>query len=514
MTQLLRGGAVRAARAATSTAGPAATAGWRLAPGVRQLADHRLVGGTPFRVARLSPAGAEIIASLLGSTEQPEPGTPPAALAARLVRYGMLIAPPLAPVAVRDITVVIPARTSPERAGRLLAHIPVGVPVVLVDDGSAEPLGRYLAASPGLRHLRHEKSLGPAAARNAGARLASTRWIAFVDTDVVPGPDWLGRLSAHLRAPGVVAVAPRVVSAPSGGLTGLVETYSAGLNLGPTAADVGPGSPVSYVPTALLVVARAAFEGVGGFDPELLAGEDVDLVWRLRACGRIRYEPDIVAIHDPQRSLPELLRRRVFYGSSAAQLDRRHPGVLRHVDVSVWSFGPWLLGLAVHPALGVVAGAATVVAAPFTLRQLPRADALRLAAGGQLLATGALGRWLVRPLWPLTLALVALVPGRRRVLVAAVGAGVVDLVCRAVREDLGARPGPAAPVLIGSLVGRTVDDLAYSLGIWQSCLHGRRLAPLYPRVRQLGDLPGTARVRAFAGRHTRGPHGRPATPAR
>src|ERR687894_221807 len=39
---------------------------------------------------------------------------------------------------------------------------------------------------------------GPARARNLGWRVARTPWIAFLDDDVVPDPDWYERLAADL----------------------------------------------------------------------------------------------------------------------------------------------------------------------------------------------------------------------------------------------------------------------------------------------------------------------------
>ena len=77
-----------------------------------------------------------------------------------------------------------------------------------------------------------------------------------------------------------------------------------------------PGSRVSYVPTAALLVRRSALDSVaiddaaipapghlagpgplssrGVFDPALRYGEDVDLIWRLHDAGwRVRYEPSV-----------------------------------------------------------------------------------------------------------------------------------------------------------------------------------------------------------------------------
>ena len=77
-----------------------------------------------------------------------------------------------------------------------------GCPVVVVDDGSAEP-SEVAAVAAGARLLRHERARGPAAARNAGLRAAGTELVAFLDSDCVPEAGWLERLAGHLTDPRV-----------------------------------------------------------------------------------------------------------------------------------------------------------------------------------------------------------------------------------------------------------------------------------------------------------------------
>lgn len=452
---------------------------WAWAPGVLRLRDDRVAGGAPFRVVRLSADGATGIRSLLGTTD-PAPASL-VALAARLVRYGLLVEPAagadvIGPV--DDVTVVIPALSAPGPVATVLAAVPHGVPVIVVDDGSPQPLQDALVRDA-LTVLRHASPQGPAAARNAGAAAAGTTWIAFVDADVDPEPGWLARLLAVARADAeVVAVGPRIRSRASHGLGGLVEQYAGGLDLGAVAADVAPGGPVGYLPTALLLVDRSAFERAGGFDEQMRVAEDVDLVWRLGAEGVIRYVPSVVAWHEPRATLGEVLRRRQFYGSGAALLEVRHPGVVRHADVSVFSFVPWLLGLAVRPWIAVLGAAASVAVAPRMFPSLPAGDALRLAAYGQGVAFVSLGRFAIRPWWPVTVALCIVSPRRRRVLAAVAVSGVVDIVRRARRdEDVAWRAMPAV------VLSRVLDDLAYSVGVFQGALRTRRPGPLLPRVR-------------------------------
>ena len=89
-------------------------------------------------------------------------------------------------------TIVIPTRDRPhllERAVRsALAQTVEDIQVVVVDDGSAEPVTLGLE-DPRLLVVRNPRPLGPSAARNAGLRVAEAAWVTFTDDDdeLLPG---------------------------------------------------------------------------------------------------------------------------------------------------------------------------------------------------------------------------------------------------------------------------------------------------------------------------------------
>jgi GT2 family glycosyltransferase len=215
--------------------------------------------------------------------------------------------------------------------------------LVVVDDGSSDATAiAAVCRRFGARLVRRERAGGPAAARNEGLAHVKSELVAFLDSDCVAPPDWIERLAGHFDDPRVAAVAP------------LVRGRLSPLDMGPRAAEVGPGRRVAYVPSAALVVRRAVL-GDPAFDPGLRYGEDVDLAWRLVAAGwRVRYEPDVVVQHAERDSI----RRRFLYGTSAAPLARRHPGKLRHVIVRPWPAATLALLAVRRPRAAVLAYAA------------------------------------------------------------------------------------------------------------------------------------------------------------
>lgn len=440
-----------------------------LDPGVRRIDGGRvLVGGSPLRLLRVTAAGAELVDRLAAGERVPVTGA-----GARLVRKLLdagIAHPRLDAVEPRlrpgDVAVVIPLRGSAADVGPTLAALPADVgEVVVVDDGSTPPIA---GLPPGVRVLRHERSAGPGPARETGWRATARPVVAFVDAEVVPVTGWLDALLRHLADPAVAAVAPRIVPAGGTGALARYEAEASPLDMGPAPAVVRPGSTVPYVPTAALVVRRDALDEVGGFDPALRFGEDVDLVWRLAAAGlTVRYDPAVTATHPVRPDARSWLAQRFAYGSSAGPLAARHGAAVAPLRVSGWSGAAWALAAVGHPRLGlaVAAGSTAALARKLDRLEHPGAEAVRLAGRGHLLAGRTIAQ-AVRRTW-LPVAVGAAVARRRlrpAVAAAVLGPAVVDV----------ARRGPAAAGL------HLADDAAYCAGVWAGSWRARTAQALLP----------------------------------
>ena len=455
----------------------AAPAGMRLRPDPG-LAVHAhgtvLIGGSPLRLLRLGPRGADQVRAWWDGA--PVAGRPAARrLARRLLDAGMAHPELAGGPSAGEVTVVIPVRDRAPELARCLAAL-AGLRVIVVDDGSADPGPvAAAAAAAGARYLPRASNGGPGAARNTGLAAVSTPLVAFVDSDCVPRPGWLGPLLRHFADPATGAAAPRIVAHEEGGSwLARYESISASLDMGPAESIVRPGARVAYVPAAALVVRREA--AGGGFAEDMPVGEDVDFVWRLAAAGwRVRYEPRAAVGHQHRVRLGQWLRRRRDYGTSAAPLELRHPGTVPAVSMSGWSAAAWLAVVLGCPVSGAaLTGATTAVLArrlaPFVGEPWPVAG--RLAGAGTLAAGRILGSALTRAWWPLAVPAALAVP-RLRLPLAALALAPPLLDWRQQRPPM----GPA-----GYVAGRLLDDLAYSTGVWQGCLAHRTARPLRPAL--------------------------------
>lgn len=461
--------------------------GWRLRvdPATRRLDGGRvLVGGAPLRLLRLNAAAAKVVDRLDAGDEVGE-GSGAQQLARRLLDAGMAHpVPDAARLGRGDVTLVVPIHGEPAELDATLGRTGGAGAVVVVDDASPDAAGvAAVAARHGARLLRHEENRGPGAARNTGWAVAATEVVAFLDADCTPVEGWLEHLLPHFDDPAVVAVAPRIVTDVVPELPAALAAYEHArptLDRGPAEATVRPKSRVPFVPTAALLVRRAALESAGGFEVGLRFGEDVDLVWRLvDAGGTVRYDPGTTVTHGSRSSVGGWLRQRFLYGTSAAPLARRHGPKVAPVAVSPWTAVAWGLAAAGAPVTGVAvaAGSSALLAPRLDGIEHPWREAGRLAGLGNLYGGLALSDALRRPWWPL--ALVGVVASRRfrRAAVAAV-------VVPPLLEWRRTRP-PLDPVTWTAL--RLVDDVAYGAGVWAGCWQERSLAALAP---DLTSWPG------------------------
>ena len=137
---------------------------------------------------------------------------------------------------------------------------------------------------------------GPAAARNVGWRAVDTEWVAFLDDDVVPGPQWTAQLTRDLRdlGPDVGASQGRLeVPLPTDRRPTDVERGTAGL------------ASARWI-TADMSYRRAALQRVGGFDERFPRAyrEDADLALRVIASGYRIVEGQRRTVHPVRPSGP------------------------------------------------------------------------------------------------------------------------------------------------------------------------------------------------------------------
>jgi N-acetylglucosaminyl-diphospho-decaprenol L-rhamnosyltransferase len=227
------------------------------------------------------------------------PPTPPAAIAVVLVTYESAL----------DLPACI--GSLPEGAG------PHELEVVVVDNGSRDD-SVGVARSLGVKVVENHRNLGYSRAVNRGAAETGAPWLLVANPDTRAQPEALARLLATAEADDRIGcIGPRLRNLdgsdyPTGRRFPSLLVGSLHALLG----TVWPGNPatrryhltdldrsrpatVDWVSGAFMLLRRAAFDEVGGFDASyFMYFEDMDLCLRLARAGwRVVLEPRAIVEH-------------------------------------------------------------------------------------------------------------------------------------------------------------------------------------------------------------------------
>ena len=174
------------------------------------------------------------------------------------------------------------------------------------EDGIPEQVARKFAADPRFHFEKLAHNTGFGAACNRAAAACTAPWLLFLNPDCRLGADTLDTLldrACGAKAPGVIGIqtmspggkVERAVHRLMPSTTRmLLRQRNAQIDLQKPWQEVEAGSG------ALMLVPRALFKSIGGFDTGFfLHAEDLDLMARARAAGAHNaLAVDLVAVHE------------------------------------------------------------------------------------------------------------------------------------------------------------------------------------------------------------------------
>jgi GT2 family glycosyltransferase len=170
---------------------------------------------------------------------------------------------------------------------------------LVIDNGSETDISHKIRKEYPKLNLRVERlpsNQGFASANNIGARLATGKWLALLNADAFPEPEWLENLvKASQKHPKAFFASRQVQANSPEHLDGEGDVYHiSGLawrrNYGRVAKEKKDLEKIFSSCAAAALYPRQAFLDVGGFDEDFFAyQEDVDLGFRLRLQGLCCY---------------------------------------------------------------------------------------------------------------------------------------------------------------------------------------------------------------------------------
>src|SRR6516225_2350448 len=197
------------------------------------------------------------------------------------------------------VSVILPTRDRLELLRRAVASVRAQTErrfeLIVVDDASSDDTPDYLqqlvAADRRIRIVRNALPGGGGGARNAGIRLSGARWVAFIDDD----DEWLPhKLEQQLR---ILQSDGAAVACSCGYLvrsrSGASKVMAVRANT--TVQELLTNNWLGGASTC--VCSSEALRDIGGFDPSLRAGQDLDLWVRLRQRGKVAICAETLVIH-------------------------------------------------------------------------------------------------------------------------------------------------------------------------------------------------------------------------
>jgi GT2 family glycosyltransferase len=225
------------------------------------------------------------------------------------------------------------------------------------DDASLEILQRHALADPRVRFIANPDNPGFAVACNQGAADSDAPWLAFVNPDLQVRPDSLERLRAHAQALGGEALLGADLLGENGVRDGaarrrdpdfgaMLRAPGSGSRLD-VAMDPGRAlQPVEAISGALMLMPRALFERIDGFDEGYrLHAEDLDLCRRARLAGStVAVANDVAVLHArgvSSRSRPLFVEwhkhRGLWRYFRKFEAARRGPATRAAVFAAIWA---------------------------------------------------------------------------------------------------------------------------------------------------------------------------------
>jgi GT2 family glycosyltransferase len=205
--------------------------------------------------------------------------------------------------------------------------------VIVVDDGSTDNTAAIAREFDNLVISTEQSGLSNA--RNTGLKAATGEIVAYVDDDAYPDPQWLTYLAATFKSTNHAGVGGPNIAPPGDGFVAEV-------------VDRAPGNPThvllsdmeaEHIPGCNMAFRKERLEAIGGFDPFYrVAGDDVDVCWRLRQRGwTLGFSPAAMVWHHRRKSIRAYWKQQIGYGKAEALLESKWPEKYNAIGHLTWA---------------------------------------------------------------------------------------------------------------------------------------------------------------------------------
>lgn len=171
---------------------------------------------------------------------------------------------------------------------------------------------------PSVKLIRRTQRTLPGEGRNIGVAAASGDIIAFIDSDCIASKNWL-ESAVNKVSETYPVVGGSVRNANPQTLISIADYILAFNEFLPSM----PGRKTTFMPTCNLFCQKKAFDEIGGFRADLLAGEDTLFNYEMAKKYRLLFNPEIKISHHNRDNFRNFYRHHYNFGGYSALLRKK-----------------------------------------------------------------------------------------------------------------------------------------------------------------------------------------------
>ncbi|WP_297217213.1 glycosyltransferase [Thermoplasma sp.] len=217
---------------------------------------------------------------------------------------------------------------------------------IIVDDMSTDDTEEIVKGYDFTVYRRIRCSRGEG--RNIGSKMARYDFLLFTDGDATVSKGWISGMTSSLAEGNDAVIGLTRYIGKRRYMQERVKIYMNGIEV--------------TAPSVNLAYRKERFLQLGGFDPEFVTAEDIDLnISAVEAGFRFATCEGCIVYAKTRENLRSFLRQAYWNGYGRYQLERKHPGVLRKTEIRI--------GKNFFDVLHMAAGATGYLSAKFDYRK-------------------------------------------------------------------------------------------------------------------------------------------------
>lgn len=255
---------------------------------------------------------------------------------------------------VEAISIIIPCYNSEKTISKCLKSIFNSIAncdtiydfkIIIVNDGSSDKTLSIINQFDNIKIINHNKNLGLSSARNSGIKATDSKYIIFIDSDIMLSSNWISDMAKTMNQDDdIVGITGNLESSDKNNMS-VLDKYLFGNYRGIKIININ--QPLDYRAFVFsnTIIKRTVLNKVGRFDESLknYGGEDTELAIRIhkKLPLSMRKLIRVTAYHITHKTVQEYLAHMFEYGKyNFHKIIQKHPAYRNDLGYK-WTVSFW-----------------------------------------------------------------------------------------------------------------------------------------------------------------------------